>query len=51
MKCAPSFSISYVPFEDDFASIIKQLSTVAEPEDLILLLGAGKINRLAPLLH
>ncbi len=50
VKCAPSFSVTYVPFEDDFASIIKEVATVTKPEDLLLLLGAGKINRLAPLL-
>jgi len=43
----PKLNVSFVPFEDQFESITKQLTSIARPLDLILLLGAGKINRLA----
>lgn len=40
------FSIHYAPFENDFTSIRTFLSAVSSQEDLILLLGAGKVNKL-----
>lgn len=43
----PSFGVSYAPLEADFASIKHKIETVAREDDLILLLGAGKINKLA----
>ncbi len=42
----PRFSVSYAPLEEDFIAIKATLATYAQPDDLILLLGAGKINRL-----
>jgi len=43
----PKFSITYVPLESDFKSLKKTLDTIALEDDLILLQGAGKINKLA----
>ncbi len=43
----PPFSISYVPYEPDFASIKQQINSTLQKDDLLLLLGAGKINKLA----
>ena len=45
--CNPSFSVSYAPLEADFASIKKKIEITAQEDDLVLLLGAGKINKLA----
>lgn len=42
----PRFAVSYVPLESDFDSIKTAVTASANPDDLILLLGAGKINRL-----
>lgn len=41
----PSFSVSYIPL--DFASLQTHIAGLESEEDLILLLGAGKINKLA----
>ena len=46
-KKNPQINITYASFEDTFESIIKKLKKVSQKNDLILLLGAGKINRLA----
>lgn len=43
----PPFKISYLPLEPDFASLSGYLKQESNPNDLILLQGAGKINRLA----
>lgn len=43
----PAFTVTYVPFDDDFNAIRKQLDDTIKPDDLILLQGAGKINVLA----
>ncbi len=43
----PRFPVTYVPFEPNFSSLQKSLSQISEQNDLILLLGAGKINKLA----
>lgn len=47
---SPHFSVFYAPLESDFASIKSILAQQAHPDDLILLLGAGKINRLVQFL-
>ena len=47
----PRFSVSYAPLESDFASIKAILQNSTQPKDLILLLGAGKIYRLAAFLQ
>jgi UDP-N-acetylmuramate--alanine ligase len=46
----PSFPVMYVPLEDNFSSLEKQVRNYAQEDDLILLLGAGKVNRLAKVL-
>ncbi len=43
----PSLDVRYIPFEENFASLHKELDSLVEPGDLILLLGAGKVNKLA----
>ncbi len=42
----PNFKVIYVPLEDDFASIKEVLIPLIDPNDLILLQGAGKMNKL-----
>lgn len=46
IKTKPTFSVSYAPFDADFSSIKKELTALIEPSDLVLLLGAGKVNKL-----
>lgn len=43
----PYLSVSYVPLEIDFHSLVNKLSNCASQNDLILLQGAGKITNLA----
>lgn len=43
----PHFTLSYIPFEADFKEIKKQLEPLVAEDDLVLLLGAGKVNKLA----
>ena len=43
----PSCPLSYIPYEDDFGAITNHLKAIAESDDLILVLGAGKIHKLA----
>jgi UDP-N-acetylmuramate--alanine ligase len=42
----PAFSVSYVPYDDEFFAIKKQLDAVVGHDDLVLLQGAGRINKL-----
>lgn len=45
----PTFSVHYIPYDEQFCSIKKYLETIIDPDQkLLLLLGAGKINQLAP---
>ncbi|MCX5922275.1 MAG: UDP-N-acetylmuramate--L-alanine ligase [Candidatus Dependentiae bacterium] len=44
---SPKFTVSYAPYESDYAIIRTQLEPLLEANDLVLLLGAGKINKLA----
>lgn len=46
----PSFTISYVPYDFGFTSLQATLRPLVQEHDLLLLLGAGKINQLAQLL-
>ncbi len=46
----PKFSVSYSPFESDFNSLKKTIDLNIAENDLLLLLGAGKINKLADIL-
>lgn len=43
----PHFTLSYAPYEPDFDSICSQLNPLIESDNLVLLLGAGKVNKLA----
>jgi UDP-N-acetylmuramate--alanine ligase len=45
-KHKPKFTITYAPYEQDFASIIQKLEVTVDNNDLVLLLGAGKVNKL-----
>lgn len=47
----PSATITYIPLDPTFQGIMHHLEQVAAPGDLILLQGAGKINKLATLLN
>jgi UDP-N-acetylmuramate--alanine ligase len=42
----PHFELSYVPLEKDFISLIEKLNILAKSDDLVLLLGAGKMNKI-----
>lgn len=42
----PHFKVLYAPLEDDFTSIKEALIPLISPDDLILLQGAGKMNKL-----
>ncbi len=46
-QAIPNLSIVYVPFEEHFTSLTSEVQAVAQPKDLVLLLGAGKMNKLA----
>ena len=43
----PSCPVTYIPLDGDFIHIIQQLKSSAASEDLVLLQGAGKVNKLA----
>lgn len=43
----PRFTVTYVPFQDTFEDIKIVVQDIVQYDDLILLLGAGKINKLA----
>ena len=43
----PSIVVQYIPFSDDFDAIKKQVELMLDKDDLLLLQGAGKINKLA----
>ena len=46
-----SCPVTYVPYDSDFTRIIQHLKGYTAPNDLILLLGAGKVNKLADYLQ
>ncbi len=43
----PALAVQYIPFSDDFEEIKKQVEALVNKDDLLLLQGAGKINKLA----
>lgn len=43
----PSFSVRYVPLEDDFTQIKEAIAQSIDENDLILFLGAGKVYHIA----
>lgn len=46
----PPFSVEYTPYESDFSAIKQAIQNRVQKDDLVLLLGAGKINKLATVL-
>lgn len=44
----PHFSVSYAPLDQDFHSIRAIIDAELQEKDLLLFLGAGKINRIIP---
>ena len=46
-KQSPRFTVSYIPHEEQFTQMQKHLHAVMQPHDLILLLGAGKVTKIA----
>lgn len=46
----PACNIEYIPCDTLFKSLIDQIDKVAQNGDLILFLGAGKVNKIAQLL-
>ena len=49
-KLKPSLSISYVPYDSEFKHMHAPIKTIAQQDDLVLLLGAGRVNKLANML-
>jgi len=47
LKKNPSCQISYIPYQPDLLKIKDKIMQITTNHDLILLLGAGKINKLA----
>lgn len=45
-KRNPNYALFYVPYDVDFNALKKQLDLLIAPDDLVLLQGAGKINKL-----
>lgn len=43
----PACNVTYLPYEDSFASLKENIDKNIEEGDLILLLGAGKVNKFA----
>ncbi len=43
----PSLNVHYVPMTGNFKEIIEKLNLELEPDDLILTLGAGRLNKLS----
>jgi len=43
----PTANITYLPLDNDFNGIIKKLDSILKEDDLLLLLGAGKVNTIA----
>ncbi len=43
----PDFKVSYIPYEDNFEQIQQIIDTYTKENDLLLLLGAGKLTKLS----
>jgi len=46
-KKNPRFTVSYIPHEDHFTQMKAHLEGIMQPHDLVLLLGAGKVTKIA----
>lgn len=47
---SPEYPVTYVPFEKDFETLKKVVSPLLGQDGLLLLLGAGKVNKLAEII-
>jgi UDP-N-acetylmuramate--alanine ligase len=47
----PNLEVVYAPYESNFESIRTYIEATINPNDLILMLGAGKINKLTDILN
>ncbi len=47
----PRYTLNYIPYETNLALISQEINNCLEAGDLILLLGAGKVNKLADSIH
>lgn len=43
----PRFTVTYAPYDTDFTHLVPAVTDKVQANDLLLLLGAGKINRIA----
>ncbi len=43
----PSFTVTYIPADTNFSLVHQALDGIIHPGDLVLFLGAGKVNKLA----
>jgi len=46
-KRNPKQALTYIPYEQNFANMPEHLEKILAPNDLLLLLGAGNVNKLA----
>ena len=46
-KISPQIRASYIPLDNDFKDLEAYLKKILKPEDLLLLQGAGKVNKIA----
>ncbi len=46
-KACPNYPVTYMPFDKSFKSFIDHIATTVQEDDLVLLLGAGKVNQIA----
>lgn len=46
-QASPTFSIDYAPYESHFSSLSAAVTQECKPGDLVLFLGAGRLNKLA----
>lgn len=47
LKQNPNFPIKYMPFDKSFETFVEHINKNAQQDDLVLLLGAGKLNLIA----
>ncbi len=50
-KAAPNLKVSFVPYEEQFTQLKTALEQQMQADDLLLFLGAGKINKIADLVR
>lgn len=46
----PACNVTYFPYEDSFAILKEKLDKIVQEGDLVLLLGAGKVNKFADII-